>query len=77
MPTYANQDITATALVEIDYTNFRGERKKYRIQPQKLFCGSEYHPGVWVLEALDVDRHCQRGFALANIHTWTDLKEGS
>jgi predicted DNA-binding transcriptional regulator YafY len=60
-------------VVEIDYTNWRGERSKRRIVPMGVsWENNEWHPETqWMLEALDVDKRERRTFALANIHSWT------
>lgn len=60
-------------VVEIDYTNWRGERSKRRIVPMSIaWENNEWHPETqWILEALDVDKRESRSFALASIHSWT------
>ena len=60
-------------VVEIDYTNWRGERSKRRIVPMSIaWENNEWHQETqWLLEALDVDKRESRTFALANIHSWT------
>lgn len=60
-------------IVEIDYTNWKGERTKRRIKPQLIYFGwNDWHNGAtqWFLLALDVDKHAERHFAMANIHSW-------
>ncbi len=59
-------------VVEIDYTNWRGERSKRRIVPMSVeWANNEWHPETqWLLEAIDVDKRESRSFALANIHSW-------
>jgi predicted DNA-binding transcriptional regulator YafY len=58
--------------VQIDYTNYRGERGFRRIYPLRLIYGSnEFHPEPqWMIEAFDVDRGIPRTFALEDIHEW-------
>jgi predicted DNA-binding transcriptional regulator YafY len=60
-------------VVEIDYTNWRGERSKRLIVPMSVsWTNNEWHPETqWLLEALDVNIREGRTFALANIHSWT------
>lgn len=60
-------------VVEIDYTNWRGERSKRRIVPFRVVWeNNEWHPETqWLLEALDVDKQEHRTFALANVHSLT------
>jgi hypothetical protein len=59
-------------IVEIDYTNYRGERSLRRIQPKKLrFESTEWHPEPqWLMEALDLGKNETRYFALKDIHSW-------
>lgn len=58
--------------VIIDYTNWRGERALRLIHPLSIaFENSEWHPETqWMLLAVDVDKGCERSFALRNIHAW-------
>jgi predicted DNA-binding transcriptional regulator YafY len=58
--------------VQIDYTNYRGERKEYRIKPGRIFFGhTDYHPEAqWLLEATDLDRQVPRTFAMKDVHGW-------
>jgi predicted DNA-binding transcriptional regulator YafY len=63
-------------VVVIDYTNWRGERSKRRIQPLRItFGNNEWHPDKqWLLKAIDLDKKEIRFFALANIHSWSLLQ---
>jgi hypothetical protein len=58
--------------VVLDYTNWRGERKTYRVRPQHLaFEANEWHQEVqWLLHAMLVPSNELRTFALTNIHSW-------
>lgn len=58
--------------VVLDYTNWRGERKTYRVRPLHLsFEANEWHKEVqWLLYAIVVDSNAMRTFALANLHSW-------
>lgn len=58
--------------VEIDYTNWRGERAMRRIVPLDIsWDGNEWHPKTqWLLSALDVDKQQIRTFAMSGIHSW-------
>jgi hypothetical protein len=58
--------------IEIDYTNYRGERAVRKILPIRVFYGkTEYHPEEqWLLKALDWDRNVERDFSLNSIHRW-------
>jgi hypothetical protein len=57
--------------VQIDYTNYRGERGWRTIQPRGIFFGStEYNPDPeWLLIAHDVVKG-RRVFAMKDIHAW-------
>ena len=59
--------------VEIDYTNWRGERSIRLIHPLRLaFENNEWHSDTqWLLEAVDLAKSEIRTFALASIHSWT------
>jgi hypothetical protein len=59
-------------LVVIDYTNWRGERRAYRIMPLGLFWGSnEWHPTPqWLVIGREEGRSLRRTYALSNIHSW-------
>lgn len=63
--------------VLIDYTNWRGERGRRRIQPLRIvFENNEWHPeSQWLLEAVDVEKGQERSFALAQIHSWFSVTE--
>lgn len=61
-------------MVEIDYTNWRGERSVRRVEPTGFYYGqTEFHPNPqWLLIARDVIKG-RRVFAMKDIHRWTDL----
>lgn len=70
-----NLDITK--LVRIDYTNWRGERKVYLINPtgKMEFTSTEKHPDKqWLFEAVDMNGGKIKMFAMKDVHTWTSLK---
>jgi predicted DNA-binding transcriptional regulator YafY len=59
--------------VEIDYTNWRGERRARHIEPIAVAWGTcpPWHPAEgWYLDAFDVDLGAFRTFALTGIHSW-------
>lgn len=58
--------------VEIDYTNYRGERTIRHILPLAWRFGhTEYHTeDQWLLRALDLDKQALRDYAVADIHRW-------
>lgn len=62
-------------IVNLDYTNHRGERKHYDIRPTGRFVTDEtYHPAVpYLIEGVDVARNVVRTFDPARIHAWNDV----
>ena len=66
-----------TKRVQIDYTNWRGERAVRIISPRRIeFENSEWHPETqWVLYAFDMEKCEERAFALKDIHSWTPVVE--
>lgn len=58
--------------VLIDYTNYRGERKRYRVRPVGFDWGTtQYHTEPqWLMRALDLDRQVERTFAMKDVHSW-------
>ncbi len=66
-------------IVEIDYTNWRGERSKRRIVPLTIrFESNEWHPEAqWICEAIDCDRGDTRSFAMKDIHSWHPVEQSS
>lgn len=62
-------------LVQIDYTNHRGERALRIIRPLKLeFESNEYHlEAQWMVLADDKEKNALRSFPLASIHSWKQL----
>ena len=63
--------------VEIDYTNWRGERGLRRIRPLRMFWGSnEFHPKMcWLVYAVCLEKKQFRYFALSGVHSWRELRE--
>ena len=62
--------------IVIDYTNWRGERRRRRVKPVRFFYGEvSWHPGPqWLMDAIDLDRTDDdrlRTFALSGIHSWS------
>jgi predicted DNA-binding transcriptional regulator YafY len=64
--------MAATDLVNLDYTNHRGERAARLVRPIRLWFGSSawHREPQWLLECFDVDKRATRDFALAGIHSW-------
>lgn len=56
----------------IDYTNWRGERKVYRVRPQHImFSSNQWHPEKqWLMQAMVVPTNYERVFAMKDIHSW-------
>lgn len=64
--------------VEIDYTNWRGERRRRQVLPHGThpveFCETQYHrPAQWILWALDLEDDQRKGFAMKDIHSWAPV----
>lgn len=60
-------------LVDIDYTNYRGDRAIRTVMPIEIFYGTnKFHPGEqWLLLAHTLDRDGdKRTFAMRDIHSW-------
>ena len=58
------------AEVELDYTNWKGERRWRRVLPRKLWYGmTNYHrEPQWFIRAVDLEKNATRDFALRDIH---------
>jgi len=58
--------------IVIDYTNYRGERARRRILPNRLWFGAaEWHPEPqWILDAWDIEKGAIRSFAMRDVHSW-------
>ena len=68
-------------LVEIDYTNYKGERRKRLIYPISMkFTENEWHKGLqWIVVAIDYGDNpnglgLERSFAMTGIHSWAPAK---
>lgn len=63
-------------MVEIDYTNWRGERRVRCIKPlgAMRYGTTSWHPQPqWLLSALDVEDGVEKDFACSHIHAWKEL----
>lgn len=69
----AHQDVPP--VVEIDYTNWKGERATRRIRPHDVrHAHNEYHTTPqWLLGSRDLDKDTYRTFAMKDIHSWKEL----
>jgi hypothetical protein len=69
--------MTECRAVKVDYTNHRGERAVRRIAPlmgSLRFAATEWHPEPqWVFDAIDLEKHAERTFALSGIHSWEPI----
>lgn len=61
-------------IVQIVYTNYRGETNVRKIVPQRVWFGeSDWHRGPqWFLEAVDLEKNAERSFALKDVRCWMD-----
>jgi predicted DNA-binding transcriptional regulator YafY len=58
--------------VSILYTNWKGETSYRNIIPKTIeFKSTEWHKEEqWILNAFDIDKQSDRGFALKDIREW-------
>lgn len=56
-------------VVEVEYTNYRGEKAVRRVEPQRIWFGStDFHPEPqWLLDVFDLGRAAIRTFAMRDI----------
>jgi predicted DNA-binding transcriptional regulator YafY len=59
-------------VVEIDYTNWKGERRYRRVVPRDMWFGISrwHHERQWFLRAWCLESNEQREFCMATIHDW-------
>lgn len=59
-------------IVKILYTNWKGETSYRNIIPKSIeFKSTEWHKTEqWILDAFDVDKQADRGFAVKDIKEW-------
>jgi hypothetical protein len=64
-----------SADVEIDYTNWRGERRRRRVLPLRFFFGAtEWRKTpCWQYWAMDLELHEFRYFVMSNVHSWKEI----
>lgn len=65
--------------VVIDYTNYKGERRKRIVTPVRLFYvqkgQNEWHKDAqWIMVAIDQQSNTPKDFAMKNIHSWQPLE---
>lgn len=59
-------------IVNILYTNYKGETALRKIIPERIWFGStEWHPeDQWLLDAHDLEKDALRNFAMKDIQQW-------
>ncbi len=62
-------------VVEILYTNYKGETTRRRVLPEKIWFGStEWHKEEqWLLDAHDINKNALRNFAMKDIQEWNNI----
>lgn len=67
-------NVAMNCKVNIDYTNYRGERGKRVIVPHNIWHGTtDYHPvPQWLMTAWDIEKKALRVFAMCDIHSWVN-----
>ena len=62
-------------MVEVRYTNWKGQTSLRKIEPIKIFKGSnEFHPEEqWLLKCFDLEKNAERTFAMQGIHSWSEF----
>lgn len=67
--------IAKRQVVQIDYTNYRGERAVRRVLPMYPYVrwgNSIYHVEMqWLLCAFDMEKNEYREFSFTDIHSWS------
>lgn len=60
-------------IVEIDHTNWRGERRKRLVRPIRWFFGSNkwHREEQWLMVAYCLERGEERDFAMSGLHGFT------
>lgn len=58
-------------IINLIYTNYKGETNNRKIIPNKIWFGStDWHPKKqWLLDAYDIDKKANRSFAMKDIKT--------
>ena len=66
-------------MIEIDYTNWKGERSKRLILPKwiKYEVDNKYHGSCFILTAYDKEKKDYRSFKLTDIHNPEVLKNSA
>jgi predicted DNA-binding transcriptional regulator YafY len=71
-PEKQNAVLDESCVVQIVYTNYKGETAIRQILPQRMWYGAtEWHPEKqWLLDAIDVEKNALRAFAMKDIRAW-------
>jgi len=66
------ENINMQELVNIVYTNYRGETAVRQVIPNKIWFGAtDWHPEKqWLLDAYDIAKKANRSFAMKDIKSW-------
>lgn len=61
-------------IVEILYTNWKGETRLRKVLPLNIeFKSTDWHKEEqWILNAIDVEKNEERGFAIKDIKNWSN-----
>jgi predicted DNA-binding transcriptional regulator YafY len=67
-----------TKRVEIDYTNWKGERRTRIVRPihgGMQHSHNQYHPkSQWLFQAVDEETGKVKTFAMAGLHSWKTIE---
>jgi len=68
----SSESVDSKKIVNIVYTNYRGETRVRKIIPVKLWFGkTKWHPEEqWLLDAYDIVKKANRTFAMKDIKAW-------
>lgn len=74
--TAGSPPVVSPEFVVIDYTNWQNERRRRRVCPVRIWFGStEWHPvDQWMLRAVDLESNLLKEFAMASIHSWSQVR---
>lgn len=66
------ENISTQEVVNIVYTNYRGETAIRKVIPKKIwYGGTDWHPEKqWLLDAYDLGKEAERSFAMKDIRSW-------
>lgn len=69
-------DINKDEIVEVDYTNWRGETTRSKVIPEHIFFGSAQWDleDQWFLNVYDLEWDAYRDIAMKDIISWSPKK---